>query len=322
MTKPSLGDEPTHRIARTPGRDTIERAEPRVSVQQIFFRHTCAQRKKILSVWREVEIMNEPIDATRPSDEYSSLRQELLSLHERAHDVWRWGLIAILTVLGVVVATVIDFRDDVSKFPIWISLVAFMLYLFAAGIALTMAELNADIQDAMYRVGAYLAVAHELRPAKSADLAYSLGWHVWNRISRDDQASREGLWQRFWKHIKGIINTRKLPTKASGPRRFPYHGDPIVYVYVLSVFVVCISVLITVTATQSFVFFVFLVLPGLVLVRAVWSYLYYAIDQRLSGALKEWNEHWVQLFHSDDKQIKNRLRKAGLCHASNDRAIT
>jgi hypothetical protein len=97
-----------------------------------------------------------PIDDTKRSNEYVALRAELLSLHERAHAVWRWGLIAIVTLLGVVVTT--QTLTNIYKLtpsylaPFLSTGLALLLYSLAAGIIITLVKLSVSIRSSMNRL--------------------------------------------------------------------------------------------------------------------------------------------------------------------------
>lgn len=206
--------------------------------------------------------------------EYVGLRAELLSSHERAYGVWRWGLIAILGTLGASITTLIEIREDLCELSTTsIYGIAVVLYGFAAAIALTLTTLGANIQDHMYRVGGYLAVFHEQQSSKNR-LAYNLGWHIWNRI--------EKLRDRF----------KKIPIDHSEMRGFTFHGDRRVYVLVLGFFVLCVSGLTSILTKAKFLC---LALPGIIVCVVVWIWLR-AIDQRGKKGIIQWNQRWVYLY--------------------------
>lgn len=236
-------------------------------------------------------------DNTR-AQEYESLRQELLLLGERAHDVWRWGLVTMVAVFGAVVVTLVGVYDAparaspgdrVSQFladygtPLALSFAGFF-----AGIAVTMSQLRARINEEMHRIGAYLAVFHEEAAGAVPDAARKLGWHIWNRLDKCvDRPSTKREQELEQRH---------------------FHGTSSVYLLVL-VFIVggTIAVVDAVAGVNRRMS----VLGGTAVCIAVAAWLWRLdVKARRDGA--RWNRRWATLARLDKTRLNTELVRTGL----------
>jgi hypothetical protein len=245
---------------------------------------------------------NDLIEKQR-SNEYVALRAELLSLHERAHAVWRWGLTAIVALLGVMVTVLagID-KPDYASLKCFLStcphIIALVLYLFAAGIAITLANLSANIRNAMNRLGAYMAVFHDQPVIEASPFACSLGWHIWNRIDKMSSPRPPAKWFKtlgptLCKMFKAWRSDAKKTRSST-----EHHGEPWVYVVVLGFFVTFVSGLLKAIASIS-VSFVGLILLGFTTVAVVWLCLE-VIEQRYIDT-SFWTRRWFQLCQNENE---------------------
>jgi len=139
-------------------------------------------------------------------EEYATLREELLSLADRAARTWRWGILAVgaLSVLlltqaselGIVAPNSMDQSTQpatqvATLGPVLI--VALLCVSVLAGTALlsVAARTVFRLEDSADRLGSYLAVFHELG-TKQAGVPGS-SWHVWNRIERALRPKQESM---------------------------------------------------------------------------------------------------------------------------------
>jgi hypothetical protein len=248
---------------------------------------------------------NERIEKQR-SNEYVALRAELLSLHERAHAVWRWGLTAIVALLGAVVTVVVTILTRNQSLTLLLTncitlSIALALYLFAAGIVITLANLSASIRNSMNRLGAYLAFFHD-QPV-SSPFAYSLGWHIWNRIEKICPSSIPPPWCKALGSTLRKMSSKGRPEEKHITSSTEHHGEPKVYIVVLLFFVIFVSGLVNAVANASLL--EPLLSLGFITVAVVWLHLK-VVEQQYIDAQLLWTRRWFQLCQ-DEINIKEVL---------------
>jgi len=154
---------------------------------------------------------------TAHNSEYETLRTELLSLREDAFKAWRWGLLELATLTGVVVAQVValsvseKFGLKLEKIPedrqFWGAFgILSGLYLLGLVIGLLEARTTARLEKAADRIGGFLAVFHDLWPPRAP--LDNFGWHIWNRIEKvtRNRSKRIIYFQdQVWFYVIGLI---------------------------------------------------------------------------------------------------------------------
>jgi hypothetical protein len=122
---------------------------------------------------------------TAHNSEYEALRAELLSLNERTFNTWRWGLLELVSLTGLVVIQVATLAtsDNVDLrqiSPCWVLGIFIILYALGTSIGYVEARTAERLENAADRIGAFLAVFHDGQPPR----VDNFGWHAWNRIER------------------------------------------------------------------------------------------------------------------------------------------
>ena len=230
------------------------------------------------------------------SQEYETLRDELLLLFQRAHDVWRWGLITIVTLLGaeIVALTAVYGQhrppgeiNDLARFlASYGTAVAITLYAFAGGIAVVVWQLYADVLSEMHRIGAYVAVFHD-DGDHVPESARQLGWHVWNRVEK--------------------FSTNDLRIDPDIEHR-PFHGRAIVYLWLLLVFIISSGGMLG--ALTAAVFSIVALAGAITLLAVGWRIWF--IEKRTRQGSAMWNRRWAALSRTAPEQLGAFVAATGL----------
>jgi len=233
------------------------------------------------------------------ADEYASLRTELLAFQQRAHDVWRWGLIGVLSLLAseIVAVTAVygqqyvpGQQSDLARLlASYGALAATLLCAFAGAMAGILWQLRCDIVGEMHRIGAYLAVFNDNPDSGVADEARRVGWHVWNRVDNFQNNDLRLCDQPTTKH-----------------RRF--YGSFLVYACVLAVFhFLTIGLLSRLATFELF----WPAVIALAIFCALWWWMWFA-EKRAGQSVAMWNKRWSTLAKSDQDTRRAQIASAGL----------
>ncbi|MBN1803892.1 MAG: hypothetical protein JW837_01455 [Sedimentisphaerales bacterium] len=124
--------------------------------------------------------MTQDSNVQKETEEYNSLRAEILSIIERSHSFWKWGLVSLLSVFVPNLAAITRLPKVLEENIIMIA-VCFIIppAVFAGFIS----RIAYDIAEAADRLGSYLTVFHERRGRLEQNK--KLGWHTWNRIEKN-----------------------------------------------------------------------------------------------------------------------------------------
>lgn len=234
------------------------------------------------------------MSSNRPDGEYEALRSEILLLEERAHEVWKWGIVSMLAILGVLVSTLtgLDSGSRAAARIIGVIehqtvLVASAFLILGAGLTVITVRLATDIRTGIGRVGAYLAVFHEGAGPPGQDMT-RLGWHVWNRIE---------------KAAGGRPSMRLPPT-----RYFRFHGASRTFTALFLFYCTMVVVLFTALTPAAAMNLTGLGLGISLGVAVAVEYLERRSGQRGTA----WNMRWAQLARASSEQIEDWLVAARL----------
>ena len=235
------------------------------------------------------------MNQNRPDAEYTAVCQEMLSLQQRAHEVWKWGIISLFLILGALLSTVLGLPQDSAISRNLLEAVAprttaLGILLMACGwsIALTMVQLSARDRELVARLGAYLSIFHEgARPDGGTRPEY--GWHVWNRIEK-------------------VADTRLEMKAIPGSRTFSSHGLTRIYAPLFVLYAVVVVLLCGAMGPGNVTALAW-VAAGAALALAIAIEL---IERRMQKRMTWWNARWAELARADAGQLDRWLRKAWL----------
>jgi hypothetical protein len=230
----------------------------------------------------------------RPGGEYDSLRAEILLLQERAHEVWKWGIVSMLALLGVLISTITGLDADSGIFDVvqrYAVLVAAGFLILGAGIALMIVLLSTHIRYVISRIGAYLAVFHDGAGPDGRDMT-RLGWHAWSRVE---------------KAVGGLDSLGKLPLT----RHFRFHGTPRTFTLLFLFYGTVLVVLFTAIDPDAATALTCLTFAALVLVAAAVEY----AERKTGHNATAWSVRWVQSAGGSDEQIQEWLAMASLAES-------
>lgn len=118
-------------------------------------------------------------DETRRSDEYNSLREQMLFLVKRGFDTWQWSLVAVVALIGTVLFKFIEL--SIKKTNLHVFLFAFVILFFSAMIIWVFSKVTFSQENTLIRLGAYLAIFHE---AKNKNDRRAPRFHILNRVDQ------------------------------------------------------------------------------------------------------------------------------------------
>lgn len=243
-------------------------------------------------------------------NEYSSLREELLILANRSHDLWRWGIISIFAIFSAVLFFLLEIIKGLESQLTLISLIKTNIYLivsilniFPSSVALFIAILISDIKNTSTRLGAYLAIFHD-------DFTYHCpnsklyGWHVWNRIEKF-----------YHNNSQNECKAEKKPKIYIENRYSIYIILLLFYSFGNSVLLSIINAIkinkrVNIESVNSLEILTFFSI-GIVICLIAWLFLIRFENKNLKS-VKAWNERWIVLRNLDVKKLNTILTEAGL----------
>lgn len=118
--------------------------------------------------------------------EYVTLRAELLALNQSAVKTWQRGLLELVALMGLVGSQSLVMQAKLLGVPVDYSREVAISFsaIYLLGILIGWLEIRAANRLQLHadRIGAFLAVFHDLRPPRAQH--GDVGWHVWNRVER------------------------------------------------------------------------------------------------------------------------------------------
>lgn len=235
------------------------------------------------------------------ANEYSSLRAELVSLQQTVFKLWRWGLAEIAALIGMVLGvTLTDKSQPILTMAIkstpTIIVLLLLIGLFAVGLSILWMEASSALnhQDAISRLGGYIAVFHDLRRRGGVD---ELGWHVWNRIEREIE--------------------KKTPARRLFPLRIFFEPvrrvvDPDPWFLYFIALLIYLAVLTSITAALiGKILAVILLVIGSVLTVWFGAWLYES-RQNAKDAVLMWSARWEKIANLDNLELNIKLKSLGI----------
>lgn len=233
--------------------------------------------------------------------EYDSLRDELIHLLDRSHDVWKWGLVTIGAILGTSLTIFLNIQNlcfqnfninpttssCFKNFSDNVNWLIFLIGIIFLLISSSIGFLKYQIDDTVNRLGAYLAIFHDIRNNKPT---ITHGWQVWNRIDR------------FW--VKEI----KVKEKGKNPRTIEYSGSFSSYAIVVAIAELLIIFLIWIFVELNIITIIISVV-GNFLVLIIEAIIFNCGETR---SIIKWNQRWLFLSHLSESEIKEALIDSGI----------
>lgn len=234
-----------------------------------------------------------PEDQPAKTAEYECLRTELISLEETALRIWRMGLVALTTLLGVIVVQVVAVwsEEDFKKLSENHEEILILLLIFLYAVGMTIARFQVvtihKLEKAKVRLGAFLAVFHDTSICPQR--FHRLGWHVWNRIEIA-KAALDDVQQKYNKSVQ----EPDLPQYIEENVR--------VYVIALLIYIVVLASLAAVVVENPWTlsFAPFVIVGGLAVIGWFWQWVRKKqVEARAQSII--WTRKWTKLANQAQK---------------------